>query len=87
MSKSWSWKKVGEGQSRQKHRGILNAVSLQKYKQFISQDVLGELKLKGKNKCHMRKGVVWHPEVFYPRGSGKPMDSFMWKRAVTGSEF
>ena len=80
-------KKVGEGQPRQKHRGRPSAMSFQKYKQFISQAVLGQLRLKGKNKCQVKRGLAWHPEGFYPRGSGKPLDSFTWKRAMTGFEF
>lgn len=59
----------------------------QKCKQFISQAVVKELRLKGKNKCQMKKGLAWHPDMFYPRGSRKPLDSFTWKRAMTGSEF
>ena len=66
QGKSWSWKKVGEGQPRQKHRWISNAISFQKYKQFISQAVLGELKLKGKTSVRWGRVLCGTLRCFTP---------------------
>lgn len=34
----------------------------------------------------MKKGLACHAKAFYPKGNGKPLNSFK-KRGVTGSEF